>query len=466
MIDEFQVEYEVDRGGMGVVYRCYDTANNRPVALKILTPYKLESDKSRKRFDREIAIIAQLEHPNIAELYAIGEWEGRPYIAMEWIEGATLQSIIHEKGVLSFDEAKLLFDQISSGLTYAHQKDIVHRDLKPSNIMVRSDQSIAIIDFGLAQQEQAVSVTGENIIVGTPLYMSPEQIQGKKVDQRADIYSLGTILYEMLVGTPPFGAVANQAVFHHHLYGAPPPLTEQNPTISIAVEATVLKALEKSPEERFGSVTEFYDALIDPESFADAQAILTPPLSRNRWYWIGLGIFLLLLLTIGTLQFVRPDFRQNILGPPQPALVIYDDDFPKNWANWSWGIEHSHQETSPVYDGTYALSVKYTQGFAGLYAHTEPPIDLTNFNSLRFWAHGGQEGGQSVMVVLIEDGGRSETDWQLPGYEFTLTKDKWTLIDIPLSELGHPSFIEGIVWQDGFGDAQPFYYLDQIELVP
>jgi outer membrane protein assembly factor BamB len=260
-IGRFRLEAEIGRGGMGVVYRALDPVLNRPVALKILAPHMAGDKSAPARFHREAAAAANLKHPHIATVYEFGEYEGRSYIAFEWIEGRTLKTIIDAEGRLPLDRALRLFDQLADALDYAHRHGVVHRDIKPANIVVGPGDHAAIVDFGLAWLANTPALTTSGSVFGTPRYMSPEQVMGKRLDGRSDQYSLAVTLYEMLAGRPPFDAPTPHALLHHQVYTPPPPITELNPGLPPEVDAALMTALAKDPSQRFPNVSAFATAL-------------------------------------------------------------------------------------------------------------------------------------------------------------------------------------------------------------
>lgn len=282
-VNRFVLESEVGRGGMGIVYRALDPILKRHVALKVLAPHLGSDAAALARFHREAELVAALKHSHIAIVYEFGEYEKHPYIAMEWIEGRTLKSLLMETGALPLDRSLHLFSQITAALDYAHRRGVIHRDLKPSNILIDADDHVTIVDFGLAWLDTAQSITLTGSIMGTPRYMSPEQIEGGVVDARSDIYSLGIILYEMLTGSPPFDAPTPTTLFHQQLFTPPAPITELNPAVPPPVEAALEKALRKKPADRFTTVHDFQLAL-QPETVT---ALPAPPSHRpaiiQRW---------------------------------------------------------------------------------------------------------------------------------------------------------------------------------------
>ena len=251
------VQEEIGEGGMGTIYRALDSVLDRVVALKVLSKSLSRNERALKRFLREAQSAGKLHHPNIVNIYDIGKENNKLFIAMEYIEGDNLYDILQREGVFSTSKAINSIIQICEGLSEAHKNGIIHRDIKPENIMVDKFDTIKIMDFGVAHIEnKGMTRTGAKI--GTPLYMSPEQIRGEMVDVRSDIYSLGIMLYELLTGNPPFN---EGDIAYMHLHENPKPPTTINPDISDVLNRICLKAIEKMSEDRYQTVIEFRDAL-------------------------------------------------------------------------------------------------------------------------------------------------------------------------------------------------------------
>lgn len=262
------------RGGMGAVYLAQQSRPRRTVAVKVLMPGIVMEQRSRAeflaRFRREADAIAALDHVNIMPVYEYGEQEEIAYLVMPYVAGGTLREVLQKRGTLPLKDTLPIIDQIAAGLDCAHAQGIVHRDLKPGNILLHTDGRVLIADFGLAKvlketAEQDSSgrfaLTSVGTIVGTPEYLSPEQGTGQGIDQRSDIYSLGIMLFQMLAGRVPFTGVSPVAVAIKHTLEDPPSLTQMNPVIPASVEAVVMKALSKKPEERYASAGELARAL-------------------------------------------------------------------------------------------------------------------------------------------------------------------------------------------------------------
>ncbi|MCK9462811.1 MAG: serine/threonine protein kinase, partial [Proteobacteria bacterium] len=258
----FLVERKLGEGGMGAVYEAEQTAFGRKVAIKVLHPH-LTDETTNARFRNEAAAASRLDHPNTITVFDFGETEsGSLYIAMELIAGAGLDVEIRKHGALEWRRAARIARQICGSLANAHESGIVHRDLKPENVMLLERDTerdfVKVLDFGIAKivegdgtdQRQALTKTG--MVLGTPQYMSPEQIRGEKVDARSDVYSAGVIVYQMLTGALPFSAETPMGLLTKHLLDAPPPFARSNPACRVPkeLERLVMQALAKNASER------------------------------------------------------------------------------------------------------------------------------------------------------------------------------------------------------------------------
>ncbi len=266
VVSHYRLLAAVGCGGMGVVYRAEDTKLKRQVALKFL-PHEWSHDlKAKRRFLREAQAASALDHPNVCTVYEVDETpDGRLFIAMAYCEGQTLRERIRG-GDLSLEEILGVCTQIGAGLSAAHHKGVVHRDLKPANIFITSEGTAKILDFGLAKVAGQSRLTRTRGRVGTPAYMSPEQIQGKRVDARTDVWSFGVVLYEMLTGKPPFAGADGQAVMYSILNNEPEPVDGRRPELPAAVKTVLAKTLAKDPAGRYESAAELLSALEEVET--------------------------------------------------------------------------------------------------------------------------------------------------------------------------------------------------------
>ena len=242
---------EIGRGGMGIVYKAKDNLLNRIVALKMLPPFLVSDKKLLERFFKEARTAARLNHPNIVTIYDVGQEGERSFIAMEFIEGRSLRQILDAEKMFKPEKVIDVLLQICRGLEHAHNLNVVHRDIKTSNIMLTSDGIVKLADFGLATVVGEATLTDSGSTSGTPLYMSPEQIKGEKLDSRTDIYSFGITMYKMVTGVLPFfeGDIAYQ-----HVYVEPEPPHKLNPEVPEGLENIILKCLQKNKDDRYQSV--------------------------------------------------------------------------------------------------------------------------------------------------------------------------------------------------------------------
>jgi serine/threonine-protein kinase len=252
----YQVLTELGRGGMGIVYQAYDKQLKEQVAIKLLSPLLSTDHDALERLTREVSLARRVTHPNVIRIHDLSEVNGLHYVSMEYFGGTNLKEHLKRSGPLSFLSAYQILSQICDGLEAAHSQGVVHRDLKSQNVMVGSSGQIKIIDFGLARSVHLEGMTATGLIMGTPEYMAPEQVSGKHVDERADIYALGIILFEMLTGRVPFTGETAIAVGFQQLKDPPPAPRSINPQIPEEVERIILKALEKNPMQRYRTVSD------------------------------------------------------------------------------------------------------------------------------------------------------------------------------------------------------------------
>jgi eukaryotic-like serine/threonine-protein kinase len=256
-LDHYRLEATVAHAGMSTLYRATDLRDGRQVALKVPHP-EMEADPVLvERFEREQQIGQELDHPGIVKTYD-GEQRSRLYMVIEWVDGKLLRTILNEERRLSVERAVSITLGICDALDYMHKRGVVHRDLKPENIMIREDGSIKLIDFGIAMKEDArrLTFTAISPALGTPDYISPEQVKGQRGDQRSDIYALGVMLYEMLAGEPPFTGSNPLAVMNERLLADPKPVRNLNPKVSPQLQEILYRALERDPRHRYATAAE------------------------------------------------------------------------------------------------------------------------------------------------------------------------------------------------------------------
>jgi serine/threonine-protein kinase len=259
MLGPYQVIEQIGMGGMATVYKAYHAAMDRYVALKVVAAQLSEEPNFLQRFRQEARLIARLEHPHILPVYDFGEADGVPYMVMRFLDAGTLKERL-AAGPLNMEETDRIFTQLAGALAYAHEKGIIHRDIKPSNAMLDRRGDAFLTDFGVAKIVEATThLTATGAVTGTPAYMSPEQAQGIKADQRSDIYSMGVLLFEMLTGRVPFEAETPMAVLFKQIQDPPPPLSSVRPELPRPLEAVLLKALAKNPADRYQTMDAFLE---------------------------------------------------------------------------------------------------------------------------------------------------------------------------------------------------------------
>jgi len=322
----YRVLNRLGSGGMADVYCAEDEQLGRKVAVKLLYRRFAEDDEFVERFRREASSAAGLQHPNIVGVFDRGEWDGTYYIAMEYLKGHTLKQLVREHGAMPPDLAVDITIQVLRAAKFAHKRGVVHRDIKPHNVILDEEGRAKVTDFGIARAG-ASDMTETGSIMGTAQYLSPEQAQGQPVSPRSDLYSIGVMLYELLTGQVPFDAESPVTIALKHVSEPPVPPAQLNPEISPALEAVVLRALEKDPAMRYADADEFAAALLDArerptvvEQRVEAYPMPAEPLleeerERSRW-WLWLLLALLLIgLAIGAYLLLAPEKK------PVPDVV-------------------------------------------------------------------------------------------------------------------------------------------------
>ncbi len=264
----YRLEEVVGRGGMSIVYRAQHLRLERTVALKVLMQELSQDDSFRERFTRESRLAASLDHPNVIPIYEAGDQDGVFYIAMRFVGGSTLKAVLESEGPMPPARAASILSQVASALDAAHEeKGLVHRDVKPANILVvpghghEGGDHVYLSDFGIAKQRAAGALTKTGMFVGTADYASPEQIEGRELDRRADVYALGCVLYEMLTGAPAYEKDSEVALMYAHLLEPPPSATQKRPELPPEVDGVIAKAMAKNVDDRYATTPEFAAAM-------------------------------------------------------------------------------------------------------------------------------------------------------------------------------------------------------------
>ena len=344
MLGNYLIVNQIGAGGMGVVYKAVDTVLDRTVALKILPPHLLQNPDFLHRFRTEAQAQARLHHPNIVTLYSMLEIPAGFVLVMEFVEGQTLHQRIRSEGPIEPGEALHIFEQALRGVICAHQMGIVHRDLKPDNIFITHKQEVKIMDFGVAKIIDNKEPTRSRSMVGTLLYISPEQINGRDADFRSDIYTLGISLFEAVTGRLPFERTTDYGLMHAHMLETPPRPRHYKRDLPKELEKVILKAIEKEPNSRLQSAAEFHEMLLSqsrryrvalPATAAHATAlpqIIGERLAARNRVLGGIGFDLFLIVAVGLMALAlglypaqRPQDEvepvTRVVKKPQPAAA-------------------------------------------------------------------------------------------------------------------------------------------------
>lgn len=338
---QYQIVSELGRGGMAVVYKAYQPALQRYVAVKVLPPQLGMDPDFVKRFQHEAVAAARLKHPHIVTIHDVGVADGVNYIVMEFIEGEPLSTIIRQGGAMQPERVARIVDQVASALDYAHQQGFVHRDIKPSNIMLGAGDHVTLTDFGIAKAMSGTRLTQTGTLIGTPEYMSPEQVRGLPVDHRADIYSLGIVAYEMLSGQVPFSG-DTASVLYKQAHELPPPIHTRAISVSAPIAGAIDRALAKDPDQRFAAAGAFAHALAgsspisagsQPVAVAPPRAAVSAPPPTRRaparpvrswglWAVGGVATLICALGIVAVVGLAGPTLsRKSVAVAPKPTLT-------------------------------------------------------------------------------------------------------------------------------------------------
>ncbi len=396
--DRYEVIKSIGEGGMANVYLAYDTILDRRVAIKVLRGDLSNDEKFVRRFQREALSASSLSHPNIVEMYDVGEDNGIYYIVMEYIEGVTLKQLIKKRGALTLSEAIDIMLQITDGISQAHDSYIIHRDLKPQNIMIKEDGTIKITDFGIAMALNSTQLTQTNSVMGSVHYLPPEQASGKGSTIRSDIYSMGILFYEILTGSLPFKGDNAVEIALKQMRDEIPSVRKKNPAIPQSVENVIIKATAKNPKNRYSDAKEMHADLLTvlnddrvnepkitfkyPEHEVDENTKTISVVKKkteeqlkddkkdsevasvisnddktikntNKIIWILAGIFSVLLVVLLSVFFVVPYFTKipDIKVPDVSKLTVVEAEEKLKKAGFEVGLETIKEENEEIEKG-------------------------------------------------------------------------------------------------------------------
>jgi serine/threonine protein kinase len=319
---DYRIEKELGRGGMAVVYKAVEIALERTVAIKVVPPDSANVGQAAERFKREAKLAASLDHPNIIPVYRVGQAGPLHFMAMKFVEGRAVDSVIEQQGALPLSVCIAILKYSATGLAFAHDRKIVHRDIKPANILVDKDGRVMVSDFGIARALEEVSMTASGMMIGTPYYMSPEQCGGQKVSPQSDQYSLGIMGFQMLTGEVPFLADSMVGVIQHHYMTPVPDITVVREGVPKELLDIVYCALNKDPNDRFATTKDMATALENvPQSdrdFEEAERILKELSSGKAIPKIRTGTLPPLALTISG---PGPKVQPRPVSTPRPRTM-------------------------------------------------------------------------------------------------------------------------------------------------
>ncbi len=320
-LGEFRIVREIGRGSMGVVFEAVQENLDRIVAIKLLPPSINLPERSIRRFLREAESVAKLHHENIVQIYAIGQKDSLYYYAMQYVDGIPLDEVLSDEHPISFERIARIILQAAKAIDYAHDNGIIHRDIKPGNILLTENDKVVITDFGLARQERGATLTESGALVGTPIYMSPEQVLGKKgaVGKKSDIYSLGVTLFELLTGKPPFIGTSTQEILNLILEEEPKAPRKIRPDVPWELDVIAMKAMEKEPRQRFATAS---DLAADLRRYIDGEPILARPsgtviklakkVRKNKWASAIAAAAAILLIVVLVITFQSQGMKKNL----------------------------------------------------------------------------------------------------------------------------------------------------------
>lgn len=403
-IENYKIVSLLGKGGMGIVYKAYDTKLDRFVAIKMLNPQNHDNDRFIERFKREAKNQAKLTHPNIATVYGFIEYEGLLGIVMEYLDGEGLDKIIYRKKRIGLIDTVTIIKQVLQGLGYAHQKGFVHRDIKPSNIILGRDGTVKIMDFGISKSLQDKGMTKTGAKVGTLYYMSPEQVKGGDLTIQSDIYSVGCTLFEMLVGEPPFYNQTDFEVMEGHLKREPAKISKLIIGLPEDLDKIIYTAMKKNPEERFISCDDFFQALEQLKKYYNT---LSPKIRQNNnqtkiriYSTVGFSAFVVIIIALS--YFIYSQVYELIESKKIFELRKYGIEslFEKKFAN-NFKVSKLDIPTKNNLNSVYFLNNN-----AGIVVGDSGTCLVTN-NSGKNWTKKSIDSSITFNDVFITEDGKS-----------------------------------------------------------
>ncbi len=423
--ERYQIIEELGKGGMGKVYRVLDKKLNEEVALKLIKPEVASDKKTLERFKNELKLARKVSQKSVGRMFDLGEEKGTHYITMEYVSGEDLKSFIRRSGQLAVGTAARITQQICEGLSEAHGIGIVHRDLKPSNIMIDKAGRARIMDFGIARSIEAKKITGAGVMIGTPEYMSPEQVEGKEIDQRSDIYSLGIILYEMLTGRVPFEGDTPFTIGVKHKSEAPEDPKTFNPGIPEDLGHLILKCLEKEMGSRYQNTEEIRAALSQIEQGIPTAERTAPRRKtttskeitvtfQKRWALVAVPTIIIIAAILAFLIFRKekvatPSASPRLVVLPFENMMSAEDEY------YVEGISHEIRSRLSFIEGLTLISgdtaIKYKEsGKTAKQIGEEDSIDYVLSGAI----HGEKADGKLTRIRIMPDLTQTVDDTQLP----------------------------------------------------